>query len=136
LRFENAVCAKAGTQGNLVLEETMSSHLRTIVAAAVLSGIGFLAGCGSKSNPMPYNCTNPGASSYLYAAVAGGGGPVSVAVDPAGAFVYLGMQPSPIAGTQGLSVLRIDGTSGALTALAGSPFATDQFFYGVAIAKP
>jgi 6-phosphogluconolactonase len=67
---------------------------------------------------------------------AAGGGPVSLAVDRDGTFVYLGMQPSPIAGTQGLSVLRIDGTSGALTALAGSPFATDQFFFGVAVAKP
>jgi DNA-binding beta-propeller fold protein YncE len=65
-----------------------------------------------------------------------GGGPVSVAVDTSGSFVYVGMQPSPIAGTQGLSAFRINGTSGALTVLAGSPFATDQFFYGVAVTKP
>ena len=65
-----------------------------------------------------------------------GGGPVSVTVDPAGAFVYVGMQPSPIAGTQGLAGFRIDGTSGALTPVSGSPFATNQFFYGVAVAKP
>jgi len=65
-----------------------------------------------------------------------GGGPVSLIVDPSGSFVYVGMQSSPIAGTQGLSVFRIDGASGTLTALAGSPFATDQFFFGVAVAKP
>ena len=65
-----------------------------------------------------------------------GGGPVSVAVDRDGRFVYVGMQPSPIAGTQGLSAFSINGASGALTRLAGSPFATDQFFYSVAVAKP
>jgi len=65
-----------------------------------------------------------------------GGGPVSLAVDPAGEFVYLGMQPSPIAGSQGLSAFSVNGTSGALTPLAGSPFATGQFFFGVAIARP
>lgn len=64
-----------------------------------------------------------------------GGGPVSVAVDPAGAFLYLGMQPSPV-GSQGLSVFSVNGSSGALTPLTGSPFATDQFFFGLAIAKP
>jgi len=67
---------------------------------------------------------------------AAGGGPVSVTVDPTGAFVYLGMQPSPIAGTQGLYAFSLNRNSGALTALAGSPFATDKFFFGVAIAKP
>ena len=65
-----------------------------------------------------------------------GGGPVSLAVDTAGAFVYVGMQPSPIAGTQGLSGFSINGTSGTLSRLAGTPIATDQFFYGVAVAKP
>jgi 6-phosphogluconolactonase (cycloisomerase 2 family) len=67
---------------------------------------------------------------------AAGGGPVSVTVDPTGAFVYVGMQPSPITGTQGLSAFSLNRNSGALTALAGSPFATDKFFFGVAIAKP
>jgi len=65
-----------------------------------------------------------------------GGGPVSVTVDRDGAFVYVGMQPSPIAGNQGLSAFSIDGTSGALTPLSGSPFATNQFFFGVTVAKP
>ena len=67
---------------------------------------------------------------------AAGGGAVSVAVDRDGTFVYLGMQPSPIAGTQGLSAFSIDGATGALTPLAGSPFATSQFFFGVTVAKP
>jgi 6-phosphogluconolactonase len=65
-----------------------------------------------------------------------GGGPVSVTVDPTGAFVYVGMQPSPIAGTQGLSAFSLNRNSGALTPLTGSPFATDKFFFGVAITKP
>ena len=67
---------------------------------------------------------------------AAGGGAVSVAVDRDGTFVYLGMQSSPIAGTEGLAGFRIDGTSGTLTPLAGSPFATSQFFFGVTVAKP
>jgi 6-phosphogluconolactonase (cycloisomerase 2 family) len=65
-----------------------------------------------------------------------GGGPVTLAVDATGAFVYVGMQPSPLAGTSGLSVFSINGTSGGLTPISGSPFASGQFFFGVAIAKP
>ncbi|MCU1268768.1 MAG: hypothetical protein JWN74_62 [Acidobacteriaceae bacterium] len=120
-------CGGGGSRGpgdaGIIVSVSGASTLLNTGAART-----FTAKVSGTSNPMPYNCTNPGASSYLYAAVAGGGGPVWVAVDLAGAFVYLGMQPSPIAGTQGVSVLRIDGTSGALTAVAGSPFATDQFY--------
>jgi 6-phosphogluconolactonase (cycloisomerase 2 family) len=65
-----------------------------------------------------------------------GGGPVTLAVDTTGAFVYVGMQPPATTGTQGLSVFSVNATSGALTPVAGSPFATDQFFYGVAVATP
>jgi 6-phosphogluconolactonase (cycloisomerase 2 family) len=65
-----------------------------------------------------------------------GGAAVALAVDATGTFVYVGMQPSALAGTSGLSAFSINGSSGVLTRLAGSPFASGEFFFGVAIAKP
>src|SRR4051812_8817147 len=56
---------------------------------------------------------------------ASGGAPLSVVVHPSGRFVY-------VAGS-GISVYTIDGTTGALTEIPGSPFAAANGFFSIAI---
>lgn len=65
-----------------------------------------------------------------------GGSPSALAVDKAGAFLYVAMEQPLMAGTSGLAVFRINGTTGSLSPIAGSPFDAGQAFNGVAIAKP
>ena len=54
--------------------------------------------------------------------------PVSLAVDPSGLYLYAASRSSNT-----LSVLSINPASGALTAVAGSPYATDGEPNAVAI---
>jgi 6-phosphogluconolactonase len=63
-----------------------------------------------------------------------GANPKRIAADPSGKFVYVTNEDAPAAsGNLGLSVFRIDSTTGTLSEIAGSPFKTGAGAEGVTI---
>jgi 6-phosphogluconolactonase (cycloisomerase 2 family) len=66
-----------------------------------------------------------------------GGAADSLTLDPTNGFLFVGTQQAITgAAPNGISVFSLDTSTGNLSSIQGSPFATGQYYYGLAIAKP